>query len=78
MAAGTTATIAPTSPTKRPIKLKKGPGNREAADLQAETQEKSAYLRGCVENLVEVLRMRVDAPERDECHEKVYRWVEDC
>jgi len=39
---------------KKTSSIKKGPGNREAADLQAETQEKSAYLRGCVENLVEI------------------------
>ena len=38
---------------KKTNQIKKGPGNREAANLQADTQEKSAYLRGCVENLVE-------------------------
>ena len=39
---------------KRTNEIRRGPGNREAADLQVETQEKSAYLRGCVENLVEI------------------------
>jgi len=39
---------------KNTSQIKKGPGNREAADLQADTQEKSAYLRGCVENLVKI------------------------
>jgi len=39
---------------KKTNQIKKGPGNREAADLHADTQEKSAYLRGCVENLVEI------------------------
>jgi len=39
---------------KKTDQINKGPGNREATDLQAETQEKSAYLRGCVENLVEI------------------------
>jgi len=48
------ATIASTTPTKRPIKLKKDLATVSAADLQAETQEKSGYLRGCVENLVEI------------------------
>ena len=39
---------------KRTNQIKRGPGNREAEGLQADTQEKSTYLRGCVENLVEI------------------------
>jgi len=39
---------------KKTNQIKKGSGNRGAADLQADTQEKSEYLRGCVKNLVEI------------------------
>jgi len=39
---------------KKTNQIKEGPGNREAADLQAETQEKSAYLHGCTESLMAI------------------------
>ena len=39
---------------KKTNQINKGLGNREVADLQADTQEESAYLRGCVENPVEI------------------------
>ena len=48
---GTRATIAPRTPTSRQMKLR-GPGNQDTADLPMETQEKSKYPCGCVENLV--------------------------
>ena len=49
--AGTTATIASTTPTRRPIKLKKDLATEKPQTCK---QTQSAYLRGCVENLVEI------------------------
>jgi len=61
---------------KKTNQIKKGPGNREAADLQADTISVSARL--CREPGGD-LRVRVDAPEQDQHHEtEVCRWVEDC
>jgi len=53
MAAGTTATIAPTTPTNRPIKLEEDLAIEKPQTCKRK-QEKSAYLRGCVENLMEI------------------------
>ena len=60
--------------------IRRGPSNREAADLQAETHEKSAYLRGCVENLLEIYECKWvhQCKTSDKKKKFIYRGIEDC
>jgi len=69
MASGSTATIAPTTPTKRPIKLKKDPATEKPQTCKQKHKKNQHICAAVSKTAGGDLRVQVDAPVQDQRHE---------